>query len=49
VRLYHSGNWTNTIQEREKKDCRHFLTREEAEAAALDAAQVQIDSRGPLS
>ena len=26
-----------------------FLTREEAEAAVLDAAQVEIDSRGPLS
>ena len=26
-----------------------FLTREEAEAAAEDEAQVEIDSRGPLS
>jgi hypothetical protein len=26
-----------------------FFTHEEAEAAALNAAQVEIDSRGPLS
>ena len=27
----------------------NFLTREEAEAAAMDAAQIEIDSRGPLN
>lgn len=33
-----------------KRNMSHsFTTREEAEAAAMDAAQVEIDSRGPLS